>query len=124
VLLPRVHLYFPFVHAYEAYEPSSNSQIWAENEYLQNSSAQKRSNPSRLSSSCYNDSMTRGKALVDEDVIRIAELLGFGYSTHDIGKKLGMPQRTVSYRMAKYGLKSCYRPHVQKKKAEEHKEDE
>lgn len=64
--------------------------------------------------------MTRGKDLVEEDVIRIAELLGWGYSTHDIGKMIGMPQRTVSYRMAKYEIKSVYRPHVQKKKIEEH----
>jgi hypothetical protein len=68
--------------------------------------------------------MTRGKALVEEDVVRIAELLGWGYSTHDIGRMIGMPQRTVSYRMAKYGLKSCYKPHVQKKKIEEDKENE
>jgi hypothetical protein len=67
--------------------------------------------------------MTRGKALVEEDVVRIAELLGWGYSTHDIGRMIGMPQRTVSYRMAKYELKSVYRPHVQKKKIMERKEE-
>jgi hypothetical protein len=66
--------------------------------------------------------MTRGRDLVEEDVILIAELLGRCYSTHDIGKMIGMPQRTVSYRMAKYGLKSFYEPHVQKKKIEEHEE--
>jgi hypothetical protein len=71
---------------------------------------------------CYNSSMTRGKALVEDDVLLIAYLLGFGCSTHDIGKKLGMPQRTVSYRMAKFEVKPNYKSHVQKKKIEDNKE--
>ena len=60
--------------------------------------------------------MTRGKDLVEKDVDPLAELLMRGYSTHEIGAMLGIPQRTVSYRLAKFGWKSRFLPHVQKKK--------
>jgi hypothetical protein len=66
--------------------------------------------------------MTRGRELVEEDVEPIAELLMRGYSTHEIGAMLGIPQRTVSYRLAKFGWKSRYLPHVQKKKIKEYTE--
>jgi hypothetical protein len=66
--------------------------------------------------------MTRGKDLVEKDVEHIAELLMRGYSTHEIGAMVGIPQRTVSYRLAKFGWKSRYLPHVQKKLTKEYKE--
>jgi hypothetical protein len=44
----------------------------------------------------YNGRMTRGTDLIDADLMNIASLLGSGYSTHEIGEKLGMPKRTFS----------------------------
>lgn len=66
--------------------------------------------------------MTCGKDLVEKDVEPLAELLMRGSSTHEIGTILGIPQRTISYRLAKFGWKSRYLPHVHKKKIEENKE--
>jgi hypothetical protein len=70
----------------------------------------------------YNDSITRGKDLVEDDVDLIRQLLILGYSSHEIGAKLYMPQRTVNYRMAKFGLVSRFEPHIQKKLTKEYKE--
>ena len=67
--------------------------------------------------------MTRGKDLVEDDVDLIRQLLILGFSSHEIGAKLHMPQRTVNYRMAKFGLVSRFEPHVQKKKIKEHNEE-
>jgi hypothetical protein len=66
--------------------------------------------------------MTRGRKLVEDDVDLIRQLLILGFSSHEIGAKLHMPQRTVNYRMAKFGLVSRFEPHIQKKKTKEHEE--
>ena len=66
--------------------------------------------------------MTRGRDLVEDDVDLIRQLLIKGFSSHEIGAMLYMPQRTVNYRMAKFGLASRFEPHIQKKQIKEHKE--
>jgi hypothetical protein len=68
--------------------------------------------------------MTRGKKLVADDVDPIRPLLILGFSSHEIGAMLGLPQRTVNYRMAKFGLVSRFEPHIQKKKIMERTEKE
>jgi hypothetical protein len=71
---------------------------------------------------CYNDHMTRGRDLVEDDVDLIRPLLILGFSSHEIGAKLHMPQRTVNYRMAKFGLVSRFESHIQKKLTKEYRE--
>jgi hypothetical protein len=63
--------------------------------------------------------MTRGKPLVEKDVDTIKYFLELGFSSHWIGIKMYMPQRTVISRMKRFGLKSRFKPHVQKKKIKE-----